>query len=141
MWEAVRSPKSWKMSISMKIQFSTHCLTLAEIAQNHVILPEMGSLGILGHLHTRNRYQKSFRSYFKAFWNFRFFFLTFYLWVTKMKNAKFTVWDAKSSRKCKKHVRIHVNSFPYQKRSLSRPHCAPNLFFVFWPLYCQNGHF
>ena len=54
--------------------------TLAQIAQNDIIWPEMGSLGVLGHLRTRNRYQNSFRSYFKVFWNFGFFWI-FYLWV------------------------------------------------------------
>ena len=54
--------------------------TLAKIAQNDVIWQEMDTWGVLDAFCTRNRYQNSFRSYFKVFWNFGFFGI-FYLWV------------------------------------------------------------
>ena len=69
----VRSAQKPKIIKNINFDENSIFHTLAEIAQNDVISLEMGSLGVLGHLRTRNRYQNSFRSYFKAFWNFRFF--------------------------------------------------------------------
>ena len=71
--QIVRSGQKLKIIKNANFNENSIFYTLAEIAQNDIIWPEMGSLGVLGHLRTRNRYQNSFRSYFKAFWNFRFF--------------------------------------------------------------------
>ena len=62
--------------------------TLAKIAQNDVIWQEMDTWGVLDAFCTRNWYQNSFRSYFKVFWNFGFFFEFFICGSTQNRTRR-----------------------------------------------------